>query len=190
MKKKPLIPFGFWPGAWGLRGKTREIAQAEYELGGDVLQEKLLEINHREDPVTMSRKKLELKLSSSGISQYDYDREVATISTKDPDALVVALLDIDLQHEKITQVQYDRQRADACKEPWISMPKINWDPVNSNRTYFELDYNEYFIPYLRENGYTGTEDDILNRWLNDVCQAVATENAPHTGRDFVVDNTR
>ena len=190
MKKKPLIPFGVWPGAWGLRGKTREIAQAEYEFDGHVLEEKLLEINHRDDPVTLSRKKLDLKLSSSDISQYDYDREVASISTKDPDALAVALLDIDLQHGKITQIQYDRKRADALKEPWISMPKINWDPVNSNRTYFELDYNEYFIQYLRDNGYTGIDDDILNRWLNDVCQAVATENAPNTGMDFVVDNTR
>jgi len=190
MKKKPLIPFGVWPGAWGLRGKTREIAQAEYELDGHALAEKLLEINHQDDPVTLSRKKLELKLSSSDIGQYDYDREVATITAKDPDALTVALLDIDLQHEKITQVQYDRRRADALKEPWISMPKINWDPVNSNRTYFELDYNEYFIQYLRDNGYTGIDDDILNRWLNDVCQAVATENSPNTGMDFVVDNTR
>lgn len=190
MKKKPLIPFSWMPGSWGLRGKTREIAQAEYEFDGHVLEEKLLEINHRDDPMTLSRKKLDLKLSSSDISKYSYDRELATITAKDPDALAVALLDIDLQHEKITQVQYDRKRADTLKEPWISMPKINWDPVNSNRTYFELDYNEYFIQHLRDNGYTGVEDDILNRWLNDVCQAVATENAPNTGMDFVVDNTR
>lgn len=223
MKKKPLIPFSWMPGSWGLRGKTREIAQAEYELDQGDLQERLLEINFRDDPETLARKKLDLRLDFREISQYDYDRQVVTLTVKDPREHAIALLDVDLKHEKITtydydrqkisltvtdesqklldllevdlkhekitSVQYDRQKADILKEPWVSMPKINWDPVNSNRTYFELDYNDHFIQYLRDNGYSGSEDDILNRWLNDVCQAVAMENGTD-GRDFILDNTR
>jgi len=191
MKKKPLIPFSWMPGSWGLRGKTREIAQAEYELDQGELQERLLEINYRDDPELLARKKLDLQLSFREIDQYQYEIAL-TVLTHPAESVERALaqLDVDLKHNKITQPQYDRKRADALKEPWISMPKINWDPVNSNRTYFELDYNEHFIPYLRENGYTGSEDDVLNRWLNDVCQAVALENVPNTGMDFVVDNTR
>ena len=31
---KPVIPFGWLPGHWGLKGKTKERARAEYELEG------------------------------------------------------------------------------------------------------------------------------------------------------------
>lgn len=221
MKKKPLIPFSLMPGSWGLKGKTREIAQAEYELEQRGLEERLLEIEYRNDPGTLAQKKLALFLSREEISQYEYEIEIIELTIKDvrekelamldvklkhgklgayeyeqqkaffildENEHALALLDSDLRHEKITQTQYDRKRADILKEPWVCMPKINWDPVNSNRTYFELDYNEYFVQYLRDNGYSGAEDDVLNRWLNDVCQAVANEAA--AGMDFVVDNTR
>jgi hypothetical protein len=57
-------------------------------------------------------------------------------------------------------------------------------PENASRTYFELDYNEHFIKYLQDNGYSGSEDEILNRWLNDVCTAVASESLG-LGPDFV-----
>ena len=38
------LPFGTLPGHWGLKGKTREIAKAEYELEGYELKKRLLEI--------------------------------------------------------------------------------------------------------------------------------------------------
>jgi hypothetical protein len=173
--KKPLVPFGWWPGHWGLKGRTREIARAEYELDQAELEEKLLEINHRDDPDLLAQKKLELMLSSNNISPYDYARQIVILQTKESDAREIAMLDVDLKYEKISQLEYDRKKANILKEPWVSMPVINWDPNISQRTYFQLDYNEYFLEFLKANGYEGDEDTIINRWLNDICISIAEE---------------
>jgi len=208
-KRTPLIPFGFWPGSWGLKGKTREIARAEYELEQRDLEEKLLEINYGDDLDTLALKKLDLRLKFSEIdqyyydcavvkltepdpekqeiamldinlkhnkiSQYDYDMKLVTLTKTDETQQALALLDADFKHEKITQLEYDRKRADILKEPWVSMPVINWDPAVSSRTYFQLDYNDYFYKHLLANGYDGDEDDVINKWLNDVCISITEE---------------
>jgi hypothetical protein len=173
---KPIIPFGWWPGHWGLKGSTRERARAEYELTGMELEEKLLEISIGHDPDALALQLLELQKKHGKISDYDYDTSVAVVTHKtDESSLGLAKLDIDLAHGKIIQDQYDRKRADLLKEPWVSMPRIHWDPTGSGRTYFELDYNEHFISFLHSNGYEGEEDDIVNRWLNDVCISISEE---------------
>ena len=38
------IPFNWMPGSFGLKGRTRDIAQAEYELTGYELERRLLDI--------------------------------------------------------------------------------------------------------------------------------------------------
>lgn len=182
---KPLIPFGWLPGHWGLRGTTREIARAEYELSGVELEKRLMEIRLADSPELIQRAKLDLQLKHKEISQYDYDIACAEQEFQDSQ-LVVKKLEVDLKHGKITSQLFERKKADALGLPWVSMPVISWVPENASRTYFELDYNEHFIKYLQEHGYTGTEDEILNRWLNDVCTAVALETGS-PGRDFVTE---
>lgn len=79
MKK---IPFWMLPASWGLKGKTREIAEAEYHYSGQELEEKLAEIN----AVTPEEKqiaKLSVKLKYEEISQDAFDKSVASIN-KEP----------------------------------------------------------------------------------------------------------
>tara|TARA_R110000868_G_scaffold9620_6_gene47578 strand:- start:11784 stop:12335 length:552 start_codon:yes stop_codon:yes gene_type:complete len=178
---KPLIPFGWMPGHWGLRGMTREMAQAEYELQGTNLEKRLLEIRLKDNPTLMKRGQLDLQRKHQEISKYDYDIARAELDFQGSE-LVIKKLDIDLEHGKITNQGFERKKADALGQPWVSMPTISWVPENASRTYFELDYNEHFIKYLQDHGYTGTEDEILNRWLYDVCTAVAGESSE---QDFV-----
>ena len=201
-----MIPFGFWPGSWGLKGKTREIAQAEYELSGYDLAVKLAEINNREDEVSLNKtllainlnhgkiddynydlgiinlttipdslewkqKKLELDFKYKKIDEYSYDKSIAELIESEKDRNI-AIVDVEFKHQKISENEYEKRRADILEEPWIAMPKIAWDPQDSSKTYFELDYNEAFVRYLRENGYQGTDDDCINRWLNDICYSV------------------
>jgi hypothetical protein len=164
------------PGSWGLKGKTREIAQAEYELSGMELEEKLLEINHAEDQEVLRLLKLALYRKHSKIDQYEYDQQKAKIQAGGQEqAEKIALLDVDLAHKKIDQQTYDRQRADILDEPWVSIPKVSWDPVSTTKTFFEIDYNDAFVKYLQSNGYQGGEEEIINRWLNDVCLSIASE---------------
>lgn len=203
-----MIPFEWWPGSWGLKGKTREIAKAEYELTGYDLDRRLAEIN-TEDELDLKRAYLDIDLKYNRITEYDYDVKVINLLyAADTDeykkhkletdwhhkkideytydkgcAELVSpareknlkLLDVDLMHGRITNQEYERRKADVLEEPWIAMPKISWDPENSTKTYFELDYNEFFLNYLRDNGYQGTDDECINRWLNDICFSVLEE---------------
>ena len=175
--KKPLIPFSWMPGSWGLKGKTREIAQAEYELSGIDLEQRLIEINLKDDPRSLALHMLEIQHKHGKITDYDHDIERATIQTNDEVNTVkeLSILDVDLAHGKITQPVHDRCRADLLGEPWVSMPKIHWNPMGKARAYFEMDYNEHFIKQLKENGYEGAESDMVNQWMNDVCIGILEE---------------
>jgi len=175
--KHPFIPFWLMPGSWGLKGKTRAIAQAEYESSTPYeLDRRLLEINHGDDKDAMAKGTLDLELKHRFINDYEYQQRLADITNSHDVTLAgIAKLDIDLAHKKITQLEYDRKRADLLNEPWVSMPVINWDPAISNKTYFQLDYNDYFYKHLLANGYEGEEDDVINRWINDVCISIIEE---------------
>jgi hypothetical protein len=175
MSRKPVIPFGWMPAAWGLKGKSRLIAQAEYELSGNELEDRLLEIEFGNDPHTLAVKTLQNLYKTAVIDEYEYEIKLSKLEIKEEKELALKLIDIDLKFEKIEKPLYDRKRADILGEPWVSMPTINWDPIKNDKTFFQLDYNEYFLNDLRNNGYTGEEDDIINKWLNDVCISIFEE---------------
>ena len=87
MKKK--VPFWMLPASWGLKGKTRAIAEAEYLYEGKELEEKLAEINS-ETPEDKEIAVLAIKLKHEEISQDAYDKAVATIR-KEPWVNVVKM---------------------------------------------------------------------------------------------------
>jgi hypothetical protein len=168
------IPFWMVPGAWGLKGKSRDIAQAEYELRGYDLEVRLAELNHQDDPVALARNILDIDLKYKKIEQYAYDLSKSTLN-KEGVAADVAKLEVELKHERVTPQEYERKKADLLGEPWMAMPKISWDPINPSKTYFELDYNDHFLKFLRDNAYVGSDEECINRWLNDVCLSVLDE---------------
>lgn len=173
--KKPKIPFAWWPGHWGLTGKTRERAQAEYELSGFDLDMRLAEIDH-EDLTQRQIKQLQIQQKHGRISDYEHDLQLVKITNLDETEQQQALLEVEFKHNKITSQIYERKMADLKQEPWVSMPDIKWDPQDPARSYFELDYNEHFITFLRSHNYNGLSDDqVVERWLTDVCRSVAQE---------------
>mgnify|MGYP001356404236 CR=1 FL=1 len=46
---KKLLPFRMSPSSWGKTGRELELAQADYELTGKELQEKITEVNNKYD---------------------------------------------------------------------------------------------------------------------------------------------
>jgi hypothetical protein len=175
--KNNKIPFGWWPGHWGLTGKTRARAQAEYELSGFELDMRLTEIDH-EDTKQRSLAQLDVKLKHGVISLYDHDVQYNTLRLEGDPLLAEVLLDIELKHHRISKLEHDRKLADLRSEPWVNMPDIKWDPQDPSRSYFELDYNEHFVSFLRNNGYKGVSDDqVVEAWLTEVCRAVAMDLA-------------
>ena len=178
------IPFSWLPASWGLKGHSRELAEAEYYLSGYELDIAKARITHDMESPAFTKSVLDIDLAYGKISAYDHDTRLAEIDNSDELVLALAKLDVDLKHNKISAQEHERKTADIKNEPYMAMPKISWDPVDPSKTFFELDYNEAFVLSLRNNGYQGTDEDVINRWLNDVCNSILAEMAP-TDPEFV-----
>lgn len=138
MKKKTKLPFGMMPGSWGLKGKTRERAEAEYYYEG-----------------------------------VDLEKALAVIDTDTPEAAKVAVLNVELENELISQSEHDKKVAEIQGEPYVNILNMGVDPENVAQGYFELDWNDEFIKMLQSAGMTGKDDEeIVNKWFNAVCRTV------------------
>ena len=141
MTKKTKLPFSMMPASWGLKGKSRAIAEAEYYYEGEELEEVLAELG----------------------AESDIDKEVAK-------------LDIQFKNEKIGKYEYDKAIANLKEEPYVNVLKLDVNPENAQAGFMELDWNDHFVKFLHENGYTGNNDeDIVNKWFNDVCRTVLVQ---------------
>ena len=138
MAKKTKVPFGMMPASWGLKGKTRAIAEAEYYYEGEEL-----------------------------------EKVLADIGAETQEEKSVAQLEIDFKNGKIGKYEYEKEVASLKKEPYVNVMKLEVNPENAKAGYMELDWNEEFVAFLSENGYTGESDEaVVNKWFNDVCRTV------------------
>ena len=71
------LPFRMMPGSWGLRGKTRAVAEAEYLYEGDELTAKLAEIEADGDPVQSELNVLAAQLKAGELTHPQYEKECA-----------------------------------------------------------------------------------------------------------------
>ena len=173
---KKILPFWIWPYTWGMAGKIRELAKAEYYLTGYELDSTVLDI--RKDEYTArdyKERKLELERKYNRITQYEYDREYVTL-IEDEEARELARLHVGKKHDKITDTEYEKAVATLKKQPWVTVLSMNFGEGSALEGSFELDWNEYFIKQLESEGYTGpTPDHVVNTWFMEVCKNVATE---------------
>jgi len=62
------------------------------------------------------------------------------------------------------------------KEPYIAVLDLDLDQENPTYGSVELDWNEYFIKQLREQGYPGkTDEDVVDLWFQNVCRNIVLE---------------
>lgn len=168
------IPFSIWPYSWGLKGKARKRAKAEYELEGYDLEIELAKIDI-EDEKELLKKITLINKKYHKISEYDADLQLSTLEVTEETSQLLAELDIKLKHNRISKNDYEKERATLLKEPWISIPEVHWSPNNNSRAFFQIDYNEYFVDSLRDQGLIGTDDEIINQWMNLVCASILQE---------------
>jgi hypothetical protein len=172
-----MIPFGWLPGHWGLKGKTRERALAEYTLTGYDLEMKLAEIENT-DSTQLELATIKIKRKYNRISDYDADVITAEL-TLTGDALTIAKVELDFQYKKITERQYKMSLATAKNEPYVAVVDSSYAPDQKlSGLEFEFDWNHLWIELLTANGYTGvTEELVVQRWFEDLCRAVVLEKA-------------
>ena len=182
------LPFSCTPYSWGMKGKTRAIAKAEYELTGFELKKELLKLN--EDLYTekvFKTKSIDLLLEFNKITKNEHLRMLAEL-IEDSKTRQIALLELDYKENKITDTEYNKQTATIKEVPWVTVLNLGFGGANSLEGSFELDWNDFFIEDLRSKGYVGHSDDaIVNQWFMEVCRNIAMEEFDGTG-DFTADS--
>lgn len=182
------LPFGSLPGHWGLKGKTREIAKAEYELEGYELKKRLLEI--KADEITekeFAKKLIDIEFEFGKIDKNTQLRKLVDL-IEDEQQRKLATLELDFKEGKISDTEYQKQTATLKGEPWVTVLNLGFGGKNSLEGSFELDWNDQFIEDLKSKGYNATTPDaIVNQWFMEVCRNVALEEFDGTG-DFTADS--
>jgi hypothetical protein len=88
------------------------------------------------------------------------------------------------EKERLAQLS-PKELATEKKEPWVAVLQTHVNKENIRNGFFELDWNEYFVLKLREEGYQGrTDEEIVDRWFSELCQNLGKETGVNmTNRD-------
>ena len=81
-----------------------------------------------------------------------------------------------------------KERANKKKEPWVAVLDTHVNKDNIRNGFFELDWNEYFIVQLKQEGYGldgDPEEEIVDRWFQNICRNIALEMYEQTQADLV-----
>jgi hypothetical protein len=71
-----------------------------------------------------------------------------------------------------------KDRATKLKEPWVGVLDTHINKDNVRNGFFELDWNEYFVLKLKQEGYgfDGDPDEqIVDRWFRELCANVVVD---------------
>jgi uncharacterized membrane-anchored protein len=70
-----------------------------------------------------------------------------------------------------------KEKATEKKEPWVAVLETHVNQENVKNGFFELDWNEYFVLQLRQQGYQGSnEEEIVDQWFQELCRNVGAES--------------
>jgi len=80
---------------------------------------------------------------------------------------------IAIAQRDLTGPALDKELATINEEPYVNVLQMDVDPINPKKGFVELDFNDFFVKMLSDNGYTGNSDeDIVNSWFNDLCRTI------------------
>lgn len=112
--------------------------------------------------------------------------EEETIQVLKEETLTAEMEAARAREEEVLAKLTPKERATKQKEPWISVLDTKINPENIRNGFFELDWNQYFVTELIQNGY-GTEADpeeeIVDRWFRDIVYNMFAEEGLDTSRN-------
>lgn len=71
-----------------------------------------------------------------------------------------------------------KDRATKLKEPWVGVLNTHVNKDNIRNGFFELDWNEYFVLKLKQEGYGfdgDVDEEIVDRWFRELCANVVVD---------------
>ena len=76
-----------------------------------------------------------------------------------------------------------KEQATINKAPYVAITDTHINKDNVRNGFFELDWNEYFVLQLSENGYTGdSEEAIVDQWFQELCKTIGSESGVDMSR--------
>ena len=92
---------------------------------------------------------------------------------------------LEAESDKKLKVKDPKAYATKKGEPWVNVLDMQVNEENIRNGFFELDWNDYFIEELIQNGY-GSEGDeqeqIVDRWFKDIIFNMLSEEGLDTSR--------
>lgn len=82
-----------------------------------------------------------------------------------------------LEKEELAKLS-PKERATRKKEAWVGVLNTHVNKDNIKNGFFELDWNEYFVLKLRQEGYGADgdlEEEIVDRWFRELCANVVVD---------------
>ncbi len=82
-----------------------------------------------------------------------------------------------LEQEELAKLS-PKDRATKLKEPWVTVLNTHVNKDNVRNGFFELDWNEYFVLQLKQEGYGlegDKEEEIVDRWFRELCANVVVD---------------
>lgn len=180
-----LIPFRFTPASWGLVGDAYLEAEAHYNHTGEELERRLLEIRVKSDSNGLLKWKLglvDIERRYGKLTEHEAALRRLEITQPPGVEYDLAVLKINHTYGKISDVEYQKTHAALSNEPWVCIVNSGFDPSQGvEGVFFEFDWNQQWIEFLRSHGYTGhTDEQVIDEWFTDVCrsQQINTDTVP------------
>lgn len=183
----PLIPFGWLPGHWGLKGTTREIARIEYnETDPYTIEYKKeeylfsMKVNTPENELEHKRVLLEINYKHKKISENEYEiQRIELLSGIEKQYQTLKLL---LEQGDITEVEYRKEISTLENKPFFDFNIFYEDGELELETY----YNSLFIKYLKKNGYNGdTDEEIIDWYVRDCGRLISEDEEQPEGLEVI-----
>lgn len=170
------IPFNIHPISWGLKGKLRERTRIEYEMEDGYDKEiELIKIDHDIESEEFKDLKLQLDLKYNKLSKEEYETMLID-DMEESDEKHIKAFELLYKYGHISDIELEKEIATIKEEPWVYVNSEYNKEEGLDGFSLKLDWNDYYIDFLKEEGYEGnTDDEIMDQWLTDVCKTVSVE---------------
>ena len=164
MGRSKIKNFMFWvnPIHWFAKDTVLELAKIDYFYIGYDKERRKLDVLYKHDPEKIENLELELKKEYNLVSEDEYQR-LKIEQIKDPEKRKLFSLDYLLSKNEITQLEYNKEIATHNKEPWFDFDVVYRD----GKVECDCTWNHFFIEYLKNNGYSGADDEIIDSYISD-----------------------
>ena len=92
------------------------------------------------------------------------------------------------KEKKVVATLSPKEIANKKKEPWVDVIGFRVNPDNVRNGFFEIDWNDYWVEKLKQEGYGfdgDPDEEIVGRWYRDICiNAAAAEGLDISNQDF------